>query len=169
MLKLNTRFKNMIEGWLAAVLSMNIVGVTRAVVAWPLELYCGLSLLNMWGFRIVSLVFDGILALPFWLGREGLYRGGLVNRGNSLHRFVLDTTSFSVSKSLSYIFCLWWLTHLEGRTFWLLVTINVLLLVVTGGFNCWHIDVLRKQLPDLTRKLMAWRVRLVRRWRKRKN
>ncbi|MFA6475850.1 MAG: hypothetical protein WCV68_00380 [Candidatus Paceibacterota bacterium] len=169
MLKLNTWFKNMIEGWLAAVLSMNIVGVARAVVAWPLELYCGLSLLNMWGFRIVSLVVDGILALPFWLGREGLYRTGLINRENSLHRFTLDTISFSISKSLSYVFCLGWLTNLQGRTFWLLVIINVFLLITTGGFNCWHIDVMRKQLPDLTRKLLAWRLRLTRRWRKHKN
>ncbi len=168
---MNPKQKDILVGWLASVLSINLVGIIRGIIGWPLEWWLGLSIFNLVSFRLFSLVIDALLAFFFWLAREKLYDLHFANRNKVWHKFTLDTISFSIYKSLSYVFSLWLMTNLPERTFYLLTGVNVFLLVTTGAFNCWHMDVMKKQLPDLTRRLMAqWaKKKAKRKTRKRKN
>jgi len=141
---------------LASGLAINLVGVVRTAIGAPIELYLGLSVANIVGFRLFSGLVDAILSFFFGFAREGIYKLGFANRSNRWHRFVLDTVSISTYKNISYITSLWLLTDLPRQSFYLLVGINIFLFILTGAFNCWYIDVLHRQLPDLISKLANW-------------
>ncbi len=141
---------------LSSGLAINLVGVFRTAIGAPLELWFGLSVVNIVGFRLFSGLIDAILAFFFGFAREGIYLLKFANRTNRWHRFGLDTVSISLYKNISYSFSLWLLTDLPKESFYTLIGINVFLFVLTGAFNCWYIDVLRRQLPDLTRRVIAW-------------
>ncbi|MCX6713649.1 MAG: hypothetical protein NTV48_00905 [Candidatus Vogelbacteria bacterium] len=139
---------------LASGLAINLVGIIRLLIGAPIELWLGLSLSSIAFFRLFSWGIDLVLSFFFGFAREGMYRLRFANRNNRWHRFVLDTVSISIYKNTSYILSLWLLIDLPKRSFWLLVGINVFLFILTGALSCWYIDVLHRQLPDLTQKIM---------------
>lgn len=141
---------------LASGLAINLVGVIRTAIGAPIELYLGLSVANIVGFRLFSGLVDALLSFFFGFAREGFYKLGFADRRNRWHRFVLDTISISLYKNISYITSLWLLTNLPRPSFYLLIGINIFLFILTGAFNCWYIDVLHRQLPDLTKRLIVW-------------